>query len=239
MREGGLALLRAERACPSSAIRCSLGTGLCRQIGLRTPLALLRAELDYALHYADSEDELRTALRNASAETDRLVQLAGDLLLIARSDRGQLPLRLEPVGVRELLESVRARFAWRAAEEERHLLVEAPADLVVQADRLRLEQALGNLVDNALRHGAGRVRLEAVAENGSVELHVRDDGSGFPPDFLPRAFGRFSRAEPGGSSGAGLGLSIVDAISRAHGGGARAANRRGHGADVWIELPSS
>ena len=64
------------------------------------------------------EDELRTALRNASAETDRLVQLAGDLLLIARSDRGQLPLRLEPVGVCELLESVRERFAWRAAEEE-------------------------------------------------------------------------------------------------------------------------
>jgi signal transduction histidine kinase len=81
---------------------------------LRTPLALLRAELDFALHHAVSEEELRAALREASAETDRLVQLAGDLLLIASSDRGKLPLREEPVSARELLKSVHNRFAWRA-----------------------------------------------------------------------------------------------------------------------------
>src|SRR2546429_5285915 len=81
---------------------------------LRTPLALLRAELDFALHHAASEAELREALRTASDETDRLVQLAGDLLLIAGSDRGTLPLRPEQVRARDLLESVRNRFAWRA-----------------------------------------------------------------------------------------------------------------------------
>jgi len=76
---------------------------------LRTPLALLRAELDFALHYADTEPELRDAVKTASEETDRLVQLAGDLLLIASTDDGRLPLRSEPIAARELLESVRKR----------------------------------------------------------------------------------------------------------------------------------
>jgi signal transduction histidine kinase len=205
---------------------------------LRTPLALLRAELDYALHYADSEDELRAALRNASAETDRLVQLAGDLLLIASSDRGTLPLRVEPVGVRGLLENVRHRFAWRAESEERHLLVEAPANLVVQADRLRLEQALGNLLENALRHGDGDVTLRASAVGDGLELHVLDGGTGFPAAFLPHAFERFTQGEESrAGAGAGLGLTIVATIARAHHGAAGARNQPDGGADVSLCLP--
>src|ERR671939_456171 len=201
---------------------------------LRTPLALLRAELDFALHHAESEEELRVALREASAETDRLVQLAGDLLLIASSDRGKLPLREEPVSARELLESVDNRFAWRAEESGRVLEVDAPAGLRLTGDRLRLEQALGNLVENALRHGQGAVRLEARPVDGRVELHVRDEGVGLPTEFLPRAFQRFSRLdESRATGGAGLGLAIVDAIAEAHGGSARA-----DGADVWISVPA-
>ena len=201
---------------------------------LRTPLALLRAELDFALHHAESEEELRAALREASIETDRLVQLAGDLLLIASSDRGKLRLREEQVSARELLESVDNRFAWRAQEAGRALEVDAPAGLGFTGDRLRLEQALGNLVENALRHGAGAVRLEARPADGRVELHVRDEGAGLPPEFVPRAFQRFSRLDGSRTSGgAGLGLAIVDAIAQAHGGAARAA-----GADVWISVPA-
>ena len=86
-------------------------------------------------------------------------------------------------------------------------------------DRLRLEQALGNLVDNALRHGAGPVTLGAEPENGELVLRVSDEGDGFPPEFLPHAFERFSRAdEARPRGGAGLGLAIVDAVARAHGG---------------------
>jgi two-component system OmpR family sensor kinase len=206
---------------------------------LRTPLALLRAELDFASHHADSPDELRDALRVASAETDRLVQLAGDLLLIASSDRGGVPLRLESMGASELVESVRNRFAWRAEQAGRALSVAAAEGLMLDGDRVRLEQALGNLVDNALRHGRGRVRVEARRAGGSVELRVSDEGPGFSDGFVSRAFDRFSRAdESHGGGGAGLGLAIVDAIARAHGGKAfvmrRGAGRR---TEIALDLP--
>ena len=205
---------------------------------LRTPLALLRAELDFALHHAESEEELREALREASAETDRLVQLAGDLLLIASSDAGGLALRVEPIPAGELLESVRNRFAWRAEAASRPLEVDTPAGLELKGDRLRLEQALGNLVENALRHGGGEVRLSArLVAGGTVELHVTDRGGGFGEEFLDRAFDRFSRADEGRSGGgAGLGLAIVETIARAHGGVARAESSGGV-TDVWVSLP--
>jgi signal transduction histidine kinase len=206
---------------------------------LRTPLALLRAELDYALHYADSERELRDAVQTASEETDRLVQLAGDLLLIASTDEGGLALRTEPIAAHELLESVRQRFAWRAESQGRPLPdVRAPAELILTGDRLRLEQALGNLVDNALRYGTGTVQMTACTRDHSVELHVCDQGPGFPAELLPRAFQRFSRADDARSrGGTGLGLAIVDTIARAHRGTAGAANQAQGGADVHVSLP--
>jgi two-component system OmpR family sensor kinase len=205
---------------------------------LRTPLALLRAELDYALRHADTEGELRETVRAASDETDRLAQLADGLLLMASSDHDKLRLRREPLVVADILESVRNRFLWRADEAGRVVDVSAPGGLQVDADRLRIEQALGNLVDNALRHGDGTVVLDGRVADGAIELHVRDRGRGFPEDFLPRAFERFSRPEESRSgSGAGLGLAIVDAITTAHGGSAHADNASDGGADVWMALP--
>jgi two-component system OmpR family sensor kinase len=206
---------------------------------LRTPLALLRAELDFALHHAETPEERSEALRTASDETDRLVQLAGDLLLIASADQGQLALRTEPMPAVDVLASVRNRFGWRAAAARRALVVDAPGELALVADRLRLEQALSNLVENALRHAAGTVTLHAAGRGAGVELRVGDEGPGFPADVLPRAFQRFSRgSESRTTGGAGLGLAIVDTIARAHGGSARAANAPGGGAEVTIVLPA-
>jgi two-component system, OmpR family, sensor kinase len=207
---------------------------------LRTPLALMRAELDYALHYAETDAELRDALRTASQETDQLVQLAGDLLLIASCDRDQLRLRPETLSAREIMESVRQRFSWRAESEGRALVIDAPRDLTLQADRIRLEQALGNLLENALRYGAGTVTMSSAAKDGAVELHVRDEGPGFPPDFIDSAFQRLSRADDSRSGhGAGLGLTIVRTIARGHQGEATATNPPDGGADVTIRLPIS
>ena len=128
---------------------------------LRTPLALLRTELELALRHAESTEELRQAVRSSTQEVDRLAQLADDLLLTAISDRGKLALRLETLAAIELLSSVARRFEWRAQEAGRPLRVLADDGALVQGDRLRLEQALGNLVENALRHGEGEVLLSA------------------------------------------------------------------------------
>jgi heavy metal sensor kinase len=206
---------------------------------LRTPLALLRTELELALRHADSAEELRDAVRSSSAEVDRLGQLAEDLLLIARADRGKLRLQLETLDASELLNTVASRFEWRAQDTGRPLRT-AGAGFPVFGDRLRLEQALANLVDNALRYGGGEVRLAAAATNGVVELHVTDDGSGFPPDFLSRAFERFTRPDGARTAaGSGLGLAIVRVIAEAHGGSAHVRNNDEGGADVWIAVPST
>jgi two-component system, OmpR family, sensor kinase len=202
---------------------------------LRTPLALLQTELELALRHRRTPGELEDALRSAKHEVDRLARLAEDLLVLARLDEGRLPLRTEHLSAHDLLEAVARRFDTWASGEGRALEVEAAA-VSVEGDRLRLEQALGNLVDNALRYGAGTVRLEAAQRDGEVELRVADQGEGFAPELLPVAFDRFTRRdEARGDGAAGLGLAIVAAIARAHGGTVRAENRPG--AVVVLVLP--
>jgi len=193
---------------------------------LRTPLAVLRAELELARRRPRSTEELRAALDSAAEEIERLARLAEDLLVLARADEHGLPLQPEPIEVRELLETVAGRFGDGVE-------VSAVDGETIVGDRLRLEQALGNLVDNARRHGAGTVRLDAEPREDRIALRVSDEGPGFPPGFLPHAFERFTRGDEARErGGAGLGLAIVDAIARAHGGRAHAAN-----ASVTIELP--
>jgi heavy metal sensor kinase len=203
---------------------------------LRTPLSLLRTELELALARPRSHEELEQALRSAAEETDRLSSLAENLLFVARADQGELPIHAESVHAGELLDRVAGRFTARADELGRTLRVDG-GDVVVEGDRMRLEQALGNLVANGLVHGAGTIELSARASDGHVELHVSDEGRGFPADFAPRAFDRFSRAdEARGRGGTGLGLAIVQAIAEAHGGTAGLVNRERGGADVWMSL---
>jgi two-component system OmpR family sensor kinase len=222
---------------------------------LRTPLALLRAELELALREGRSAEELRAALASAVEESDRLEQLAEDLLVLARADEGRLPVRPERLDVAELLATTARRFDVRAAEAGRALrVIDAGAaaagapdagrepreadGLAIRADRLRAEQALANLVDNALRHGDGTVELAAERAGDGVRLHVLDRGPGFDPALNGHAFERFTRGDRARSrGGTGLGLAIVDAIARSHGRSAGAAPRDGGGADAWIELP--
>jgi signal transduction histidine kinase len=167
---------------------------------LRTPLALLRAELELALREGRTPDELCAAVASAASESDRLVQLAEDLLVLARADEGRLPVRPERLDAAELLETTARRFEARAVDAGRELRVSADG-LVIEADRLRAEQALANLVDNALRHGAGAVELTAEPVADGVRLHVLDRGPGFDPSLNGRAFERFTRvAAPASAS---------------------------------------
>jgi signal transduction histidine kinase len=206
---------------------------------LRTPLAMQKTELELALRYSKTPEELRRAIASAITEVDRLGALAEDLLVLSRSEQGKLPLHLQRVQVDDLLADVRERFASRINGSGRSLSVElADAGLAIDGDPVRLEQALTNLIENALQHAEGEITLRALQGNGSLALHVEDQGPGFPPEFIDRAFERFSRPDQGrAGEGSGLGLAIVDAIARAHRGSAHAANRDGGGADVWLELP--
>ena len=207
---------------------------------LRTPLALLKTELELALRHPRSRQELEQTLQSAAEDTDRLVRLAEDLLLVARFDQGQLPIRPERLSARSVLEQAVERFAARASEHGRSLTFRGGPDAFVDADPARLDQATGNLVDNALVHGAGPVVLEVRSQDGEVALHVLDSGPGLPADFSARALDRFSRAaEARSARGAGLGLAIVDLIARGHGGRVELRNRTGGGTDVAIVLPRS
>jgi two-component system OmpR family sensor kinase len=204
---------------------------------LRTPLALLRAEIELALDRPRPPSELAAALRSAGDETDRLTQLAEDLLLLARLQPRGVPIRTAWIDAGELLGCVASRFRQRADRDGRTLQVAGDAT-VLEADRLRLEHALSNLVENALRHGAGEIRLTATASAETVALQVSDEGPGFPDEFLPHAFERFAQAdESRHERGTGLGLAIVAAIVEAHGGTVTAANQPGGGAVVRISIP--
>ena len=209
---------------------------------LRTPVAVIRAELDAALRAGGHDEQVREGLVAALEECDHLAQLAEDLLVVARAAEGELPMRRETIEVRPLLEGVRARFGDRARAHGRALRVEGGADVRIEADDLRLRQALGNLVDNALRHGAGDVLLRArrTGADGGVELEVADGGPGFDPDLANRAFERFARGDAARTrGGTGLGLAIVRAIAEAHGGRAEIVADGHPGAAVRLWLPAA
>ena len=209
---------------------------------LRTPLALLRTELELALRHPRSREELERALRSAAEDTERLSRLAEDLLLVARFDQGRLPLR---AGARRRARAARrrrrpvralARAAGRPAAPGRR-----PAGLVLDGDPARIEQALGNLVENALAYGAGAIVLSARARNGRVELHVTDEGPGVPDEFLPRAFDRFSRADEARGRrrhGARPRDRRADRPGARRGGGPARTGPAG-GADAWISLAAA
>ncbi|MGA9160771.1 MAG: ATP-binding protein [Actinomycetota bacterium] len=210
---------------------------------LRTPLANLKAELDLALRRSRTSDELEQAVRSASEETDRLARLADDLLVLARAERGRLPIRREPVDVARMVGGTVDSFAARASERGVGIEVRVPDELRADLDELRMRQALGDLLDNGLRYvpPGGNVRVTAEQHDGSLLMEVRDTGPGFPPEFLPVAFEAFARPDPSRSrpgGGAGLGLAIVAAVAEAHGGTVEAGNLPGGGAVVVLSVPA-
>jgi heavy metal sensor kinase len=209
---------------------------------LRTPLANLKAEIELALRRSRTSDELLAALRSAGQETERLVRLAEDLLVLARADRGRLPTALDDVDVAELVAGEVAAFAPRASESGIAIESHVADGLRARLDPLRMRQALGNLLDNALRHSpsGGTVTVEARLTDTALALEVRDGGEGFPAGFLAHAFEPFARPEGGRSrdeGGAGLGLAIVRAVAEAHGGTAEARNLPEGGASITITIP--
>jgi two-component system, OmpR family, sensor kinase len=205
---------------------------------LRSPLAMLRTELELIARERPTGSALQSAAGSAIEETDRLTRLADDLLLLARADDHALALRRTSASTTELLQQAADRVRRQATGAGIQVSVEASPEAHVDVDPDRIAQALDNLLANALRYARSHVVLSGRAQGTLAELHVADDGPGFPPDFLPHAWERFARADAARTEdGVGLGLAIVRTIAEAHGGEAQVRNRASGGADVWISVP--
>ncbi len=211
---------------------------------LRTPFAVLRGELELAGRPGRSREELAAAVAQAGEEAARLARITEQLLFLARTDEDMAAVRRQPTDLRALLADSAAQAERRAAEAGVSSDVRAPAELVAYVDPDRLREAVDNLVDNALRFAppATSFVLAASAVGRDLVVAISDVGPGFPADYLPHAFERFRRPDSGrarANGGAGLGLAIVSAIARAHGGRVTAANRPGGGAVLTLELPGA
>ncbi len=185
---------------------------------LRTPLTLLRGELELALD-EPNVDDIRDGVRRALSAAERLSGLADNLLVLARLDGGEHP-RLEPLPLQPWLFTAVSRLSGLGSAD---LTTHSP-DITVAVDPAMVERALSNLIVNANAAGARRIEVSATTHRSPtgpalLSIVVADDGPGFSARILPTATERFSRAHAArGSGGAGLGLAIVAAVARAHGG---------------------
>ena len=206
---------------------------------LRTPVAVIKAELEGALRAGGHDPQVREALVAAVEECDGLAQLAEDLLVVARSGDGELPVRPESLPVDALLAGVGQRFEDRARERGRSIRVDAPGGPARRGRRAAHapgpRQPRGQRP--ALRRGRDRAAVHATRSRASAS-RSRTRESGFGPDIAVRAFERFARGDGARTrGGAGLGLSIVRAIAEAHGGSAELVP--GGAASVRIWLPEA
>ena len=199
---------------------------------LRTPLTILRSQIDLALEGGADPATLRMALESCGEEVDRMTRLSSDLLVLARSDEGRIPTEPRAIPLDAFAADIAAGF------DQAEVIADVPAGTEVIADPDRLRQAVANLVENALLHGAAPVRITAAAGDGERVISVSDSGPGFPEDLRGRETERFARGKASRSTpGSGLGLAIVDAIAVAHGGSVSIGGAPGGGAEVALHLP--
>jgi two-component system phosphate regulon sensor histidine kinase PhoR len=210
---------------------------------LRTPIASIRSAAETlsgpALRDPPAASRFVAIIERNS---QRMQQLVDDLLDLARLDAKELKLQLEPIEAAEAIEQAIVLLHEKA--ERRRVSIEAIAEkpLAVQADRRALDQALANLIDNAVKYcpEGSRVVVRAAKASGRVRLAVEDSGPGIEARHLPRLFERFFRVDPGRSrelGGTGLGLSIVKHLVEAMGGTVGVESAPGHGSTFWLQLP--
>jgi two-component system, OmpR family, sensor kinase len=200
---------------------------------LRTPITIVRGHLELL---EDDPDERRETLALVMDELDRMARIVNDLLTLAKWEQPDF-LATSTVDLGALVDDVLAKSA---ALGDRAWRLDGRADVAIVADRQRLTQALMQLAQNAVQHtrGGDEIALGAFASDQEVRLWVRDTGPGVPFEEQQRVFDRFYRAgEPRRSEGAGLGLSIVQAIAGAHGGRLDLSSVPGSGATFTIVLP--
>jgi len=210
---------------------------------LRTPLTVMKSNLEAMLDglLQPTPDELQ----ELHDEVERLSRMTEDLRLLSLADAGQLQLQTHKVDVHQLVETAVSRLSPLAANRSVRLVADAsPVPLFLQGDEDRLLQALGNLVDNGIRHapvGRGVVRITAVCDTQFVHISVSDNGPGIPAADIPHLFERFWRGDKSRTrrgSGSGLGLSIVQQIVELHHGQVQVISCYGDGTTFTLSLPT-
>jgi two-component system, OmpR family, phosphate regulon sensor histidine kinase PhoR len=212
---------------------------------LRTPLSLIKGYVETLLDGARNNPEVAERfLKIIERNTQRLDLLIQDLLTISALESERIKLVLQPVDLRPLGDKVLADLNTRAENKSMELVNELP-ELLAMADANRVDQVLANLVDNAIKYGRAQGKVVIGGKNiegEKVEIFVRDDGPGIPPESLDRIFERFYRVDKARSrdqGGTGLGLSIVKHIVQAHGGKVWVESELGKGATFFFTLPAS
>jgi signal transduction histidine kinase len=205
---------------------------------LRTPMTRLRVTAEAALASHDPVKQ-REALSDVLEESDRVLSMLTTLMDISEAETGTMKLKMSPVPLIQIAGEVRDLYEDSAEAAGVTMTVDVPADLVVNADRDRLRQAIANLVDNAIKYTprGGRVEVHAGRAGDAVEIRVSDTGPGIPEHDLPRIFDRLYRGDQSRTTrGLGLGLSLVRAYVEAQGGTVTVQSRPGAGSTFTIRL---
>jgi heavy metal sensor kinase len=207
---------------------------------LRTPLTRLRGTAELALASPPNVERYHEALADCVEESDRVLVMLNTLMDISEAESGTLQLHREAVTLADVV--ARAVDLYRDVADAKGVTLAADAapDVVVVADRTRLEQVAANLIDNAVKYTppGGRVDVEVRRAEDAAILRVRDTGPGIAPDELPHIFDRLFRGDTSRTErGLGLGLSLVKAIVEAHGGTVDVVSEPGRGSVFTVSLP--
>jgi len=208
---------------------------------LRTPMTRLRNTAEAALLAGGVPESRQEALADCLEQSDEALTILRTLMDVSEAETGTLKLNRETVRVGDVVADVIDLYGPVAEEKGISLQAVGDASLAINADRSRFKQTLGNLIDNALKYSpaGGRVSLESSADGGLVRIAVRDAGEGIPADELPRIWDRHFRGERARTRpGLGLGLSLVRAIVRAHGGEVSAESHTDRGSVFTVSFPS-
>lgn len=208
---------------------------------LRTPLHILRGEVEVALSQSRPPEEYREVLGSCLEQCAQLAKLVDTLLFLSRADNPEAELVRERLDVGKELAAAAAFYEPIAVEAGVALAAEAPSGLAAMLDRSLFQRAIGNLIANAVAHTprGGNVMVRAVERAGAMAIEVADTGEGIAAEHLPFVFDRFYRADSARTTNGrvGLGLAIVKSIAALHGGTATAESTRGHGTRVRVTFP--
>jgi two-component system, OmpR family, phosphate regulon sensor histidine kinase PhoR len=212
---------------------------------LRTPLSILRGYIETLLDSPKTpREELTRILRVMERHSDRLELLVEDLLTLAKLESGNPNLQMEKVDLSSFLPEIVRDWEKKLTTKQLNMIVDVPPDMSpIRVDRTRLQEAVYNLLDNAVKYSREHceIRLSARQRDGEIELAVSDDGIGISKEDLPRIFERFYRADkarsPDKVRGTGLGLAIVKHIAQLHGGHVEAESELAKGTTIRVLLP--